>query len=193
MPGVRSWCSGSGSPTDRRPRRSVASGSTISTSSGTRARGSACTCASTCPSWSGRCSRRSGSIGRERFALVQVHSLPDFLVFAALPLAPGRRSGAARSARGHARVLPQPVPGRIEPDRPSIAAAPGAAVDRAGHGGHHGQPGDARPARAAGRSGCQGRRRRSTAHRFGRFDDGGLPADGPSARTGGSGSSTRVR
>ena len=33
-----------------------------------------------------RCGRRPGCIAAERFALVQVHSLPDFLVFAALPL-----------------------------------------------------------------------------------------------------------
>ena len=33
-----------------------------------------------------RCGRRSRLHRRERFALVQVHSLPDFLVFAALPL-----------------------------------------------------------------------------------------------------------
>ena len=36
--------------------------------------------------------------------------------------AAGRRAGPARSARGDAGVLPQPLPGRVEPARPSAAA-----------------------------------------------------------------------
>ena len=129
---------------------------------------------------------------RERFALVQVHSLPDFLVFAALPLAARRRAGAAGPARGDARVLPQPLPGRFESARPSAADAPGAAVRRGFDGDHHGQRGDARPARAARRPGREGRRRRQQpVARSVRYR--GLAARARFGRTAGFDSSTRGR
>ena len=65
-----------------------------------------------------------------RYGLVQVHTLPDFLAFAALPLRTRRRPGDPRPPRGDAGVLRSFLCGgpAIAPPAPR---APGAAVDRA--------------------------------------------------------------
>ena len=72
---------------------------------------------------------------RERFALVQVHSLPDFLVFAALPL---RLVGVPVLLDLH-EAMPEffrsRFPGASNPIVASAADAPGAAVGRGFDGG----------------------------------------------------------
>ena len=95
---------------------------------------------------------------RERFALVQVHSLPDFLVFAALPL---RLVGVPVLLDLH-EAMPEffrsRFPRASNPHRPSAAACSRSGCrSRLSTRDHHGQPGDARPARRG--SAC--RRRRS--------------------------------
>ncbi len=96
---------------------------------------------------------------RERFALVQVHSLPDFLVFAALPL---RLVGVPVLLDLH-EAMPEffrsRFPGASNPRRASTADAPGTAVDRGIDRDHHRQPGDARSPRRARRAGGEGRGR----------------------------------
>ena len=50
-----------------------------------------------------------------RYRVIQVHSLPDFLVFAALPVKLAGAKVDPRSPRGDAGVLPDPVPDRPQP------------------------------------------------------------------------------
>ena len=73
-------------PGEAATARSTASGSGGSTSSAIRAPACGSTCASTLSSWSGPAGPRCGPIAADATRVVQVHSLPDFLVFAALPL-----------------------------------------------------------------------------------------------------------
>ena len=87
------------------------------TSSATRARASGPTSPSTsrsssAPAWAVTAAHR-----RRRYALVQVHTLPDFLVLGDAAAAAGRRPGPARPPRGDAGVLPEPLPARGEPAR----------------------------------------------------------------------------
>ncbi len=69
---------------------------------------------------------------RRRYGLVEVHSLPDYLVFAALPL---KLVGVPVLLDLH-EAMPEffrsRFPGRREPDQLSLAAAPGEAFDRPG-------------------------------------------------------------
>ena len=82
---------------------------------------------------------------RRRFALVQVHSLPDFLVFAALPL---RLVGGPVLLDLH-EAMPEFFRSRFPRAAnrfvPPAARPPGAPVDRRRHAHDHGQRRDARP------------------------------------------------
>ena len=125
----RSTSSPCACPARRRPARSTASGSGGSTSSAIRAPACGSTCASTLSflvraGWAALRAYRS-----RRYRVVQVHSLPDFLVFAALPLKLAGAPGHPGPPRGDAGVLPDPLPERAQPARPPGAPAPGAAVD----------------------------------------------------------------
>ena len=55
---------------------------------------------------------------RRRYALVQVHTPPDFLAFAAMPLRLVGVPLAPRPPRGDAGVLPSALPARVEPGGP---------------------------------------------------------------------------
>ena len=94
---------------------------------------------------------------RARFALVQVHTLPDFLVFAGAPLPAGRHPAGPRPARGDAGVLPDALPARLEPASSSArSCSQERAVDPRRRRRHHGQRRARRATRRARRAAGQG-------------------------------------